>query len=83
MAFRIWVIKTSNTYISDVRERCWENLFILANKLTTLQICMYDGTALVLVTNAVQVLVQNLKPEIQPKQFDHNCLDSALCIWQK
>ena len=34
-AFRIWIIKPTNTYIANFRERCWKNLFILADKLTT------------------------------------------------
>ena len=36
--------------------------------------CMCDGKALVLVTMAVQVLVQTLKPEMLPKQFEHKLL---------
>ena len=34
-AFRIKINKPTNTYIANVRERCWKKLFILANKLTT------------------------------------------------
>ena len=43
LGFRVWIIKPTNTYIANVRERCWKNLLILAHKFITKAAHFWDS----------------------------------------